>query len=385
MCIHSPHPQRYTPMTDPLVDLGDYEVPFKGIVEQSIAGIYILQDGVFQYVNETFARMCGLRREQLMGARLSEVANPAQVEQLMALYERRIRDEGLDEHFVIRRTSARNPGAFELHGRRIVYRGRPAIVGVGVDITEQERQRAEISAAHQRLQQLVANANSVRENERARLARELHDVVGGMLTAIKFDVSRLSWGLDLLQQSANGGHAAAVAPLSATTTQLLQLIQEAIDAVRAISEGLRPGALDHLGLAAALAHELERFEARYGLSCQFATDGTHAELDKEREVAVYRIFQEALNNVARHARATRLSVTLEGALPGWLVLRIDDNGRGLKAVASSPHGGLGLLGMQERARDLQGRLEITAGPDGGTRVTLFIPLHGGPSDAREDG
>lgn len=365
-------------MTDPLVDLGDYEVPFKGIVEQAIAGVYILQDGVFQYVNETFARLCGMRREQLIGARLSEVANPAQAEQMMAVHDRRLRDEGFDERFIIRRTSARNPGAFELHGRRIIYRGRPAIVGVGVDITEQERQRTEIIDAHLRLQQLVASANTVRENERARLARELHDVVGGMLTAIKFDVSRLSWGLQALQQP-------TAQPLAATATQVLQLIQETIAAVRAISEGLRPGALDHLGLAATLAHELERFEARYGVSCHFASGGVPEPLDEHREVAVYRIFQEALNNVARHAQASELSVTLQGSADGWLQLQIDDNGRGLQAPPVSSPGGLGLLGMQERARELHGTLAVGAAPGGGTRVELRIPVRAGAPGNRELG
>src|SRR5215471_17443742 len=121
--------------TAPL-DLDDYEVPFRGIVEQSIAGIYILQDGRFQYVNETFARMCGYRREQLLGARLRDVANPSQSVALMAQYERRIQGKAPRERFIVRRNSLRRPGSFEIHGTRVIFRGRPAVVGVGVDISE---------------------------------------------------------------------------------------------------------------------------------------------------------------------------------------------------------------------------------------------------------
>ncbi|MFM0148413.1 PAS domain S-box protein [Paraburkholderia sp. RL18-085-BIA-A] len=182
------------------VDLDDYEVPFKGIVEQSIAGIYILQDGRFRYVNETFARMCGLRREKLLGARLCDVANPLQRNALMAQYERQIRGVGASERFVIRRTSSRNPGCFEIHGTRVIFHGRPAIVGLSVDTTERERQRAELVEASERLHELFASANNVRENERHRVARELHDVIGGMLTAIKFDLSRLSRGIEALDR-----------------------------------------------------------------------------------------------------------------------------------------------------------------------------------------
>lgn len=361
------------------VELDDYEVPFKGIVEQSIAGIYILQDGRFRYVNETFARMCGLRREQLLGARLRDVAHPSQRAALMDQYARRIKGAAPADLFVIRRTSSHNPGCFEIHGTRVIIHGRPAIVGVGIDITERERQRDRLVEASERLQELVASANSVRENERNRVARELHDVIGGMLTAIKFDLSRLSRGIEALDRARpprarrSQTEAPALASLALTAAQTLQLTQETIEAVRTISEGLRPGALDHLGLCDTLCLDLGRFERRYGIATRMRTAGDARAMDRSREMGIYRIFQEALTNVARHSMATEVTVRLEWA-EDRLDVEISDNGLGFDFGSATAEGHLGLLGMQERARELDGMLVLDTGPRSGARVRLSVPV-----------
>lgn len=360
------------------VELDDYEVPFKGIVEQSIAGIYILQDGRFRYVNETFAHMCGIRRDQLMGAKLCDVANPQQAAALLAQYERRIQGKSPGERFIIHRTSQRRPGSFEIHGTRVLFHGRPAIVGVGIDITEQERQRQELIAASGRLQELVADANSVREKERNRVARELHDVLGGMLTAIKFDLSRLSWGIERLstrpslQSEELSARESTLIALTSTASQLIELTQDTVEAVRSISEGLRPGALGHLGLPDTISQSLERFQRRYGIATRMRSNGVPCSLDRNTEIGVYRIFQESLTNVARHSKATEVTVTL-----AWneaeLSVQIADNGLGFDAAAIPYDGHLGLLGMQERARELGGRVEFGTGPKSGACIRIVVP------------
>ena len=360
------------------MDLIDYEVPFKGIVEQSIAGIYILQRGRFQYVNETFAFMCGLHRDQLMGARLRDVANPEQVTDLMAQYERLIQGGAQGERFVIRRTLRHRPGSFEIYGTRVILMGRPAIVGVSIDITEQERQRQDLMAATARLQELMSNANMVREKERNRVARELHDVVGGMLTAIKFDLSRVSWAVeglasDSTEEVVGRTRLPAPTPLKDTVNELIQLTQETVEAVRAVSEGLRPGALDHLGLCETLSQSLSRFEHRYGIKARMHTQGESCALSEATELSIYRVFQEALTNVARHSRATEVEVDLS-FVDEILSVQIQDNGTGFANDDMSQAGHLGLLGMQERARELGGRAEFTTSPKSGARVRITIPL-----------
>ena len=366
---------RPQPLTQPS-ELEDYEVPFKGVVEQSIAGIYILQDGCFKYVNETFARMCGLKREKLMGARLRDVANPEQAVALIDRYERRIGGNTLDDHFIIRRTSQRRPGSFEIHGTRVIFHGYPAIVGVGIDITEREQQREELMRGRARLQELVVSANSVRENERNRVARELHDVIGGMLTAIKFDLSRLAWGIDRIG-SPNASASAEmqttqVKALASTARELIQLTQDTVEAVRGISEGLRPGSLDHLGLTDTLSQSLTSFECRYGIATHLSKSGKAVSLDRNAEIGVYRIFQEALTNVARHSKATEVTVDLRWEEAG-VTLQIADNGLGFHADHPPYEGHLGLLGMQERARELGGTVAFGTGPKSGASIFLRVP------------
>jgi len=355
-------------------ELGDYEVPFKGIVEQSFVGIYILQDGRFKYVNETFAHMCGLRRDQLMGARLRDVVHPKQAAALISRYERRIQDGAPNDPFVIRRTLQERPGSFEIHGTRVIFDGRPAIVGVGIDITEQERQRQDLLHASARLQELISNANSVRENERNRVARELHDVIGGMLTAIKFDLTRLTWGLERLAASPSA-RVDGLKALTNTARELIQLTQETVESVRSISEGLRPGALDHLGLSDTLAQNVARFEARYGITAKLSMRGSEHPLDRSTEIGIYRIFQEALTNVARHSKATEVTVDLDW---GSVALRlcIADNGLGFDTETKHHEGHLGLLGMQERARELGGDVKFDKSPRSGACITLTVPLSG---------
>lgn len=359
------------------VDLIDYEVPFKGIVEQSIAGIYILQGGRFQYVNETFAFMCGLHRDRLMGARLRDVANPEQVTDLMAQYERLIQGGAQGERFVIRRTLRHRPGSFEIYGTRVILMGRPAIVGVSIDITEQERQRQDLMAASARLQELMSNANMVREKERNRVARELHDVVGGMLTAIKFDLSRVSWAVERLISDSTEEvvrtRSSALTPLNDTVKELIQLTQETVEAVRAVSEGLRPGALDHLGLCETISQGLSRFEQRFGIKARMHMQGDRCVLSEATEISIYRVFQEALTNVARHSRATEVEVDLSFA-DDFLSVQIQDNGTGFANDDTTHAGHLGILGMHERARELGGRAEFTTSPKSGARVRITIPL-----------
>ncbi|MBN3827507.1 PAS domain-containing protein [Burkholderia sp. Ac-20384] len=376
-------------MSDPNISLDDYEVPFRGIVEQSIIGIYILQDERFCYANETFAQMSGLRREQLVGARLKDVASPEQRVALISQYERTIRGDDSSEQFIVRRSLPSRPGCYELHGTRVIFHGRPAVVGVSVDITEQERQRNDLVRASRRLQELVASANSVRENERNRVARELHDVVGGMLTALKFDLSRLARGIGVVRErdAIDPLTGAATGPsfesLAATAARAVLLAQDAIEAVRGISEGLRPGALSHLGLCDTLSLDLNSFERRYGIATRFRPTGCAQDIDRDTEISIYRIFQEAMTNVARHSRATEVVVDLTW-LRDRVVLEIADNGLGFERDSLAAEGHYGLPGMQERARELEGTLLLGASPSSGACVRLTVPMrHGGvPEEAR---
>lgn len=361
--------------TDP--ELSDYEIPFKGIVEQSLAGIYILQDGRYQYVNETFASMCGIPRARMVGELLSHLVAPHQLDALMAQYDSRIRGERPDTFVVHTRKPDGTRGYVEIHGTTVIYRNKPAIVGVGIDITDRIRRQEEITRSRAQLRDLMLRLHSVREKERARVAQELHDEVGGMLTAMKFDISRLSRGVRRLGGAQPCADSATLLPpptvesLVETSDQLTELVQEAIEAVRRIAEGLRPSSLDHLGLRETLAQDLGQFERRFGIQSRFESQNGTLSADLDRQLGVYRIFQEALTNVARHANASEVTVNL--AWDGeWLTLEVRDNGVGLPDRIGTETG-LGLLGMRERARDLNGQIDISRHPGGGTQVRLRVP------------
>lgn len=339
-------------------------IPFQGIVEQSLAGIYIIQDEVFRYVNATFAEIIGYTPAEMRGMHLSRAVPPDTVEEVIRNYHRRVSGvEPSIRFFTKGLHRAGHAVMLEVHGSRLIYQGRPAVVGVGIDVSERVRDRQALEQSRQQLQELAAYINTVLEEQRARIARELHDVVGGMLTSAKLDLQRLQRRLD---QTPRDDDARAIAE------DLLQLTQETIASVREMSEMLRPGAIDHLGLAAAMQADLARFAERSGIACRIEPQCIELELTQERATSVFRIFQEALTNIARHAHASRVDVSL-AAQDGCLQLTVSDNGSGMPAA--SPTGkSIGLIGMAERARELGGTLHIGSPDEGGTRLTLRVPL-----------
>ncbi len=338
----------------------EIDIPFRGIVEQSLAGMYVIQDEIFQYVNATFAGMLGYSPEEMTGMHLRESVVPELRDEAVANYHRRVSGEVPSIRYMTAGLHREGYAVqLEVHGSNLLYRGRPAVVGVGINITEQLRQQEELRLSRERLRELAAYINTAREEQRARIARELHDVVGGMLTSMKLDIHRITRRIDDPE-------------LKGITTDLSQLVQESIDTVRSISEHLRPGVLDHLDLVAALRSALREFAERTEIECQLEADTFAEQLSQPRETAVYRICQEALTNIARHAHASRVDVRLK-AIDGWLHMDIEDNGRGMPST--TPTGkSIGLVSMAERAREFGGQLSVQPGDAGGACLKVAIPL-----------
>ena len=337
-----------------------FDIPFRGIVEQSLAGMYVIQDEVFQYVNATFAGMLGYTPEEMNGMHLRQAVMPEMQDETVANFHRRVSGEVPSIRYTtIGRHRSGESVHLEVHGSSVLYRGRPAVVGVGVNVTEQLRQQQALQQSRERLRELAAYINTMREEQRARIARELHDVVGGMLTSMKLDIQRINRRADAPE-------------LKAIVADLLHLAQESIDTVRTISEDLRPGALDHLGLSAALQAMLRQFSERTEVAAQLLDEGFDAQLSQARATAAYRICQEALTNIARHAGATQV-VVRPASGEGWLTVEIEDNGRGLASL--TPTGkSIGLVSMAERAREFGGNLASRPGTAGGTCLILRLPL-----------
>ena len=217
---------------------------------------------------------------------------------------------------------------------------------------------AELQEKRAQLQALMAFLHKVREDERTGIARELHDELGQSLTALRIE---LGW---LRKHCAPLG--AAVLERAAAA---YGLVEQSVQSLRRISEGLRPGMLDVLGLCAALEHLASQFAERTGVRCCFAADADDYPLPENGAITVFRLVQEALTNVTRHAAATQVNVQLQQG-KGCLHLLVSDNGRGF--ASGQPRQGFGLLGMRERVLMLGG--EITIDGSDGTRIDVRLPL-----------
>ena len=215
------------------------------------------------------------------------------------------------------------------------------------------------------LQALALRLEHAREEERARVARELHDELGQVLTSLKLE---FMWLVDQLRNSEPKPGIRFVNRLQA----LIGLIELSIQSVRQISSDLRPAVLDHLGLKDAIHWAATKFETRTGIRCRVAWMLKNEPADRTRQLAMFRILQEALTNVVRHAHAGAVRITMRER-GKMLTLTIRDNGRGITAAELASVDSIGLLGMIERARLLGGRAEIAGSPGRGTTVTVTVP------------
>ncbi|MDQ3664988.1 MAG: HAMP domain-containing protein [Acidobacteriota bacterium] len=234
------------------------------------------------------------------------------------------------------------------------------------EIAERERAEGQLRNSREQLRALSAHLQSVREEERTRLAREIHDELGQLLTGMIID---LSW----LEEKLSAANGATPSPsLVAKVRSLLQLADTTVDTVRRIATELRTGLLDDFGLMAAVEWQTQEFQSRTGIKCDLVINLDGTDLDSTYSAAVFRIFQEALTNVARHAEASSVSIVLEKN-EGQLILQVEDNGKGVTEEVLANTLSLGVVGMRERALILGGEVEIRGVRGKGTRVTARIP------------
>ncbi len=234
-----------------------------------------------------------------------------------------------------------------------------------------ERKKAErqLHESHERLRALSTHLQTVREDERTRIALEVHDELGQALTGLKLDL----WRLAGQPPQGRNSHGSKIKSLVARVNATIQT-------VRRIATELRPGILDNLGLVAAIEWQAAEFESRSGLKCIVRADPKVPRLGPDLNTAFFRIFQETLTNVIRHARAKRVEVHLSKQAD-LVVLAVHDNGRGISEAEISNIRSVGLCGMRERAALFGGQVNIRGLPGHGTTVTVHIPRQRGPETA----
>jgi len=240
--------------------------------------------------------------------------------------------------------------------------------GAVMDRTARKRTESDTRRSHEELRNLAARLQSVREEERRALSRELHDNLGQALTAMKLD---LNW---MYHRASRIDNARLRKEMLEKTREIKALIEDATTTIHRISTDLRPSMLDEMGLWPAVESEVSRFASRTGIGCVVLPCPTlDRSLDEGVALAVFRIVQEALTNIARHAKATVVEISCALSDAGH-TLSIVDNGRGITAAEAGSPSSLGLIGIRERARGFGGEFTIAqADAAGGTRVSVRIP------------
>jgi signal transduction histidine kinase len=234
---------------------------------------------------------------------------------------------------------------------------------LNAELAERALTEQRLRTSEENLRALASHLQSVREEERIHIAREIHDELGQALTGLKFDLNSFAKNYE------NDGpdvHAEKQHGLSTA-------IDRIINSVRRISSGLRPEVLDEIGLAAAFDWQAREFQRRTGIRCHVNIPAQFTDPDKERSTALFRIFQELLTNAARHANATRVNVSLTES-DSALALTVEDNGRGIREDEIEGKRSLGFLGLRERVLAFGGAIDAKGEPGKGTRVCVSIPM-----------
>ena len=238
------------------------------------------------------------------------------------------------------------------------------------------RAEEELHTSREQLRALATRLLVVREEERTRIAREIHDLLAQDLTRLKID---LVW---LQGQLIKTGTVTPSSGLNARVAEMGKMADAAIHSVQRIATELRPAVLDSLGLCAAVEWQARDFQDHTGISCHASVPEGELPIDRHCATAAFRVVQESLTNVQRHAKATRVDILLREEA-GRLLLRVQDNGCGIESAALKSPMSIGLTGMRERALLLGGQLHIQGSPKTGTTVELRLPLSntGSPSEA----
>ena len=340
------------------------EERYRSTLDNILEGCQLIGfDWRYLYLNDTAARHNRRPNEELFGRTMMEAWPGIEATPVFALL-RRCMIERIALHEEIEFVFADGSrGWYDVRSQPVPE----GIFALSIDVTERKRSEQSLQASHEQLRALANRLQTVREEQSTHIAREIHDVLGQQLTALKMELTSLkrrASGIteEVLKTSFTGKLGSAT-----------QLVDATIQAVQKIATELRPGTLDKLGLTAALEREARDFARRSGLRCRCEIATEPFDVNGTTAIGIFRIVQEAFTNIARHAHATEFRVSLQRQADG-LVVEVHDDGRGFDATRIADTTSLGLLGMQERARLLKGRIDVQSTSEAGTSVTLHVPL-----------
>jgi PAS domain S-box-containing protein len=334
------------------------------VFELAPVAIWITDGGRIVFANRACAELYGAaEREMLIGRSIYTLLTPDSRAKVRDMMAHALREDGPVP------TLAGSIARLDGKVREVVIaiaalpdHGRTAVQMAITDVTERTQEGREAERSRHELRKLSASMVNAREDERRRIARELHDELGQRLTALKMELSSLASQAD----------AAARAQRIAA---MLEMVDDTVASVRRIATELRPLMLDDLGLNAAIEWLANGWAARMGIKVRLRLGPADPDIGDAAAIALYRVVQEALTNIARHARATEVRIEMRQAA-GALRLAVQDDGVGFDAASMYREGSHGLMGIRERAYMLGGELEIGNARGGGGRITVRLPLRG---------
>jgi PAS domain S-box-containing protein len=312
-------------------------------------------------VNESACGLFGYTKNEFLQMDIQEFINPQKLERFFIEYQKiipEVKNLGVWKY--------RHKNGFlldiETIAQDIIYKGEYVRLTLAIDVTEKIKAEENLKKSYQDIRQLVARIENIREEERTTIAREIHDELGQQLAGIKMDLSWLTKKLVVKDELINK-----------RVESIFQLLNETVKAVRRIATKLRPSVLDDLGLGDAIKWQSLEFKKRSGLEVHCVLESGTIEIAADIRVGLFRVFQESLTNIARHAKATEVTVLLKWK-EGLLTLSVSDNGNGFDASKTGHNKTLGLLGIKERVIMMGGVCEVTSQPGKGTSVVATVPL-----------
>jgi PAS domain S-box-containing protein len=324
--------------------------------------ISTLKDGIYIDVNEAFLRTTGYSLEEVIGQSSLDLKIWKEKKDRDQMVRTITEHRGVRNQDVILHTKDGRELTMLWSAELFEFGGEECILFISRDITEIRRMEERLKHSEKQIRDLYKNQQDSREAERTRISREIHDDLGQELTGLKLEMAYLTRKLPPEQTE-----------LVNKATQMSKHIDMSIDSVRRISMDLRPALLDQLGLVAAIEWQAEDFQKRTGIPCKLTIDPDTTIRNKRLSTTIFRIFQETLTNIARHAHATKVDVALL-KIDGKMSLSVKDNGKGIAKDRITNPRSFGLIGMKERVSDWGGEINIIGRKGKGTTVKVNIPL-----------
>jgi len=363
-------------------ELRKSEERYRDLFENAKDATYVHDlSGRYTSVNRAAEKLTGYTRAEILGKKFVEFVAPDQMEIVSKHLSQKLVDHGETayECEVVTKDGRRVVVEVESH---LIFKDGAAVAvqGTARDITERRAAEEKVKATSEQLRALSARLQSAREEERSSIAREIHDELGSALTSLRWDLETIE------RDFSEFGKQSQVPVLRKKITAMLEVTDTTLNIVRRVASELRPSVLDDFGLVVAIRWQARKFGDRTGIVVRCDCPADNVDLNQEQSTAVFRIFQEALTNILRHANATRVDVTMVEEA-GAFVLTIRDNGRGIADDEKSGQRSIGILGMRERAHLVGGEMDISGVAGEGTAITVRLPsqkseIRGQKSEAR---